>query len=394
MTLAIKTQAAAKPVVPRIDITSMPRLDPALAQQTALMRTLQRALTTKRGADGQGEAAFVAWLCNRLPVSMVDGAGNIHVDLRGSNTRTLFTAHTDSVHHSEGVNAVRIDTTQARQVLWRADGAALGADDGCGVALMVHMIEASVPGYYVFFRSEECGGVGSKHLADNMPSLLKQFDRAIAFDRAGYYDVITHQAGGRCASDAFADALADSLNTANADFFYCSDSTGVYTDTAEFIDLIPECTNLSVGYRDQHGDREYTDVTFLQQLADAVLLVDWEALPTERKPQAKTYAKYAIPTVGGKSDEMWDYGAITEPDPAADEVVDALALAIDGYSRALVDMMCDTAAYLYGMTPLEAQNYIRAGRLTVEVLDASMNDVLDGGEPDLILSDLYDYCCH
>jgi hypothetical protein len=117
-----------------------------------------------------------------------------------------------------------------------------------------------------------------------MPALFATIDRAVAFDRADYYDVITHQSGGRCCSDAFADALSMALSTEADWFIPCS--TGVYTDTAEFTHLIPECTNVSVGYKHQHGDREEQDVAFLQRLAETVVTVDWDALPTARDPKA------------------------------------------------------------------------------------------------------------
>lgn len=384
----------------RVNIGAMPKVDPIAQCSTVLMQTLLRALTVKRGADGPGEAAFVAWLCNRLPVSMIDGAGNIHVDMLGSTGRTLFTAHTDTVHHKEGVNSVRIDAvTEPGQTFWRADGDALGSDDGAGVALLVHMIDNAVPGYYVFFRGEECGGVGSKHLAKNMPGLFKQFDRAVAFDRAGYYDVITHQAGGRCCSDTFAQALADQFNAADADFFYAPDNTGVYTDTAEFIGLVPECTNISVGYFSQHGDRENTNVTFLTQLADAVVKVQWDALPTERTPTKDTYSKYGKFTLSTVDDDwakrLGTPDDIDYEDPQATEVLEALEYAIDGDTRMLLDMMCEAAAYIYALDNAnEAMHYIRAGRLTADVCDDSMKDLIGGTDADLILTDLYDYCCN
>lgn len=380
----------------RINIDAMPRLDPMQYQPTVLMQTMTKALTIKRGADGVGEATFAAWMCNRLPVSMIDGAGNIHVDLRGSTGRTLFTAHLDTVHHSEGVNAVRIDrATEPGQVFWRADGDAMGSDDGAGVALLAHMIEHGVPGYYVFFRGEECGGIGSKHMAQHMPALLKEFDRAVAFDRAGYYDVITHQAGGQCASDDFAQALADQFNAADADFFFTPCSGGVYTDTAEFIGLIPECTNISVGYFSQHGDRENTNVTFLMQLAAAVLLVQWDTLPTVRAVK-KAYSKPRTGTTDWWRNDpmaMDTEGYIDDTDPVEPAVLEALEKAMDGETRDLVDMMCVTGAYLYDLTVIDAHGYVRAGRLTAEVCEDSLNDLIGGTEPELVLSDLYDYCC-
>lgn len=285
-----------KYVKPEYAHKHLPMLTHNDVPNTTLMRTLYRALRVKRDSGTMTEARFVAWLCNRLPVTMIDGAGNIHVDLRTQpQHRTMFTSHTDTVHHTGGDNSIRLDTSNPKRTLWRADeGACLGADDGAGVALMAHMIDKKIPGLYVFFRSEECGGIGSSWLAKNFANTVKNIDRCISLDRADQSDVITHQAGGRCCSDAFALTLADRLTTDDMTIAYTPDATGVFTDSANLTELIPECTNLSVGYKHQHGDGEYQDVTFLQALADQLCLVAWDDLPTERDPLAvEKYDKYA-----------------------------------------------------------------------------------------------------
>lgn len=254
---------------------------------TTLMQTLYRALRSKRKNDTMAEARFAAWVATTAKATMIDTAGNIHVDLRNEDKpeRTMFTSHTDTVHSSGGTNQIRLDTTDPERTIWRADkGECLGADDGAGVALMMHMINAGVPGYYVFFRGEECGGIGSVWMGDNMAQLLKQFDRCISFDRADQHDVITHQGGARCCSDAFAYALADALLDDAMLLTFTPCDTGVFTDSANLTHIIPECTNLSVGYKHQHGDGEYQDVTFLRRLAAQLVQVQWEQLPISRDP--------------------------------------------------------------------------------------------------------------
>ena len=276
------------------DYSHLPMLNISKLPKRALMQTLAQALIIKRASGTMAEAQFVGWLVryinevNAAGVHMIDEAGNIHVDLRrDEQDRTLFTAHTDTVHHNtdqtseaDTINLVRVDGD-----IWRADGDVLGADDGAGCALLMHMIECNVPGYYIFFRGEEVGGVGSSWLEQNGRQLLSQFDHAVAFDRAYEYDIITHQAGGRCCSDAFADALAEALTTEDAALMFAPSNSGVFTDTANFIDIIPECTNVSVGYEHQHSDREIQNVAFLQRLDAQLLLVDWSALPVQRDPR-------------------------------------------------------------------------------------------------------------
>jgi hypothetical protein len=160
----------------------------------------------------------------------------------------------------------------------------LGADDGAGLWIMLGMIAARRPGLYLFHRGEEEGCLGSRWIQHHTPELLKDIDGAIAFDRAGLGDVITHQSYGRTCSDAFAASLASALNQLNGDFRYASDDTGVYTDTNEYAGLVPECTNLSVGYQRQHGPRETLDVAHCEKLLAAMLELDVSRLVIERDP--------------------------------------------------------------------------------------------------------------
>lgn len=382
--------------------------------------TLGRAVTLRREYGSATEAAYVGWLVNRLPVTMIDGAGNVHVDIRTDEShRTMFTSHTDSVHRGGGINKVHVDGK-----FWRAStNSALGADDGAGNAIMAYMIEAGVPGYYVFFRGEECGGIGSKWLADEMPELFNDIDRAVAFDRAGYADVITHQSGSRCCSEEFAQELATALSTDTDWYMPCSG--GVYTDTAEFVSLIAECTNISVGYKHQHGDREEQDVEFLWGLAQRCIQVQWDTLTVKRDPKARDlgclgmFGKGKRKSKGkGKDKKVED---LMEPVPFSmdgaymsslkddiflgnDEVEDededegdpeanaiaALEEAIYNDDLSAIVALMAKAVYPEDMTL--ATQRIKLSRLTVEVLEEAYDALEQGWPADQVLSHLYSDC--
>ena len=265
-------------------------------KKSILHKTLARALSVKRPHNTPAVSDFTEWLFNALPAELksftsVDGAGNLHVDNRIAGSKTLFIAHVDTVHKEVGANKIRKTATH-----WYADGAPLGADDGAGVAMLMHLIHADVKGYYIFSQGEECGGIGAKHIATHHTDLLAQFDRAIAFDRRGIDSVISHQGMGRCASDVFCEALANDLNAFDDTLMYSPDDTGVYTDTAEFTDIIPECTNISVGYYSEHGDQENLDIVHFEALSKAVLKVVWDSLPTDRDPTVPEYKTYKYNT--------------------------------------------------------------------------------------------------
>ena len=74
---------------------------------------------------------------------------------------------------------------------------------------MTKLIEANVPGRYIFHRAEEVGGRGSSWIETKAPELLAGYDRAIAFDRKAKHSIITYQSCSRCCSDEFADDLGD-----------------------------------------------------------------------------------------------------------------------------------------------------------------------------------------
>lgn len=199
----------------------------------------------------------------------------------GSHSSTLFSCHTDTVHWKPGKQQVLHDADLG--LIYKDDGEPLGADDGAGVFILLHMVQNAVPGTYVFHTGEERGGIGSALMADTEPGFIKRFERAIAFDRKGTEDVITHQSVGRCCSNLFAEALAAALNKVDASFSYAPSSLGLFTDTANYVDLIGECTNLSCGYEGEHTSGEMLDLGHLKQLAEAACKVDWDALPSARK---------------------------------------------------------------------------------------------------------------
>lgn len=410
----MKTQSLATPAAP----ATIERF----TRKSILYKTLGRALSLMRPHEGTNTALFTRWLAEHLPRTLrvtakVDGAGNLHVDNRKDNTsRTLFVAHVDTVHRLNGPNKIR-----KTPGMWYADGAPLGADDGAGCAMLMHLIYSDVPGYYIFTQGEECGGIGAKYLVKHHPDILAQFDRAIAFDRRGIDSVITHQGWGRCCSDKFADALADELNNTPDMMMYLPDNTGVYTDTAEFTEIIPECTNISVGYFNEHGSAEKLDMLHFEDLARAVTTVGWDQLPVERDPHA--------PDPDYKLDQLisqWKYGGFTraereepcttyapayyeddeaytdsdeaarntardyydglDPDDYEDVVRDAVRAAYKGMTRELVHYMC------YSVYPEDialASRFVDAHKITDEVLEEFEAD-LDRTDVDTALTLLFD----
>ena len=216
-----------------------------------------------------------------------DAHGNYFIKIGDSTT--VFASHLDTVSKSH-VNVKHVIDGD----IIRTDGkTTLGADDKAGVTVMSWMIKHNIPGLYYFFIGEEVGCIGSG-LASKYDFNEDDYDRIISFDRRGTGSVITHQSWSRCCSDVFADALCKELNKSGMS--YKKDDGGVYTDSAEFVDIISECTNISVGYYKEHSTDEHQDINHLIQLADACLKVDWENLPTKRDKKVYEPKEYNYPT--------------------------------------------------------------------------------------------------
>lgn len=256
------------------------------------MQELRMLLGTPRFAGSAGELLCIEELLLSVPGMQQDSYGNLYI--RKGNSRSMFSCHTDTVHKRTAVQQYELDMTGAG-MLTAKGGGVLGADCGTGWLIMLAMLRYGIPGLYVWHREEEIGGGGSEFFASTQADLLSSIDRCVAFDRAGYSDVITHQGGCRGASDEFATALAGALNH---EFHGCKwppylpDDSGVFTDSHNYRGIIPECTNLSVGYFGQHTTQERQDVLFMVKLIEACCHLDWESLPTKRTPGTDDYGDW------------------------------------------------------------------------------------------------------
>jgi hypothetical protein len=248
---------------------------PALVQSPA--QSLAAMLQTMRPANSQAVHWFAAdWL---EPLGgKYDKAGNYIV--RVGKSRVLWSCHTDTVHKVGGRQRVVLNGDTFKLAQGETSNC-LGADCSTGVWLMREMVLARVPGLYIFHASEEIGGIGSDYIANENPGQLKGVSFAIAFDRKGHDNLITHQGGRRCCSDAFARSLAAQLPGR-----YVLDDSGSFTDTANYTGpgLVGECTNISVGYYNQHSASETQSLSHALALRAALLRFDESALVAERKP--------------------------------------------------------------------------------------------------------------
>jgi di/tripeptidase len=130
------------------------------------------------------------------------------------------------------------------------------------------MMDARVPGVYVFHRNEERGCLGAKYIvehADEYP-WLPHVQCCVSFDYPGKYEVVSHQMGVRCASDVFCRAFA-----ARFDKPMHVTRKGIMTDSYVYREVVPNCINVSVGYEDAHTPHEWQDVPYAEWLVEQLV---------------------------------------------------------------------------------------------------------------------------
>jgi len=238
-------------------------------------------------------------LINKLPPNLqLDEFGNLYLKI-GEKPTTMFTCHLDTASHE----SVEVKHIIEGDIIGTDGTSILGADDKAGVIVLLYLMENNIPGIYYFFLGEERGCIGSKKVSSvHSKSPIEGINKVVSLDRRGYDSVITHQISGRSCSFDFAKNLSDKLNNLSLSiidekFNYAPDSTGIYTDSAQFVDIYSECTNISVGYHNEHSRSETQNIKHLENLCKVVVKINWDELETYRKPGKYVY-----------DDDYYDYG--------------------------------------------------------------------------------------
>lgn len=233
-------------------------------------------LQYRRPAQSKTEREFIRKYIDSIPDIIEDNYGNRILACSGS--RVMISVHTDTVHRVGGMQRVSVIKSIAQLHPKEIISNCLGADDTAGIYAALRMIEADVKATFVFHRDEEIGGRGSAWLAEAYPDWIGKFDICLALDRRGTSDIITSQWTGECASSEFAVTLGDALEMGH------SETEGIFTDSANYAHLIPECSNLSIGYQREHTPFETLDLGYLEAVIARLIAVDWTQLAIVRDP--------------------------------------------------------------------------------------------------------------
>ena len=259
--------------------------------------------------------------CERF-LEPIFGLPDIHgnyIHIVGDKPNLCFTAHHDTVHKTEGLQKLVV----ANDVVSVADSTVsncLGADCTTGIYIMLSMIDYDVDGVYVVHAAEEVGCRGSAALINDYVyndkfHWLSHIDAVISFDRYGDKSVITHQMGLRTASDDFAKSFSDAVNLPQLK----ADDNGSYTDSNEYQTVVSECTNISVGYYNQHTKNETQDLEYLDILVENLVNADWSKLVFTRDPlvvEDNRYYNYGWSSVASKNYNLDDIQTLITQYPA------------------------------------------------------------------------------
>jgi len=294
------------------------------------MYSLIEMLRYKRPQGTQTQDEF----CERFlepHFGLPDRHGNYILSI-GETPTLCFASHHDTVHRTEGLQQLVV-TSNVVSVADTAISSCLGADCTTGVWLMLGMIEAGIEGVYVVHAAEEVGCVGSSALVKDNPYWLTGIDAVISFDRYGDTSVITHQIGKRTASSEFATSFADALDLPQL----IADPNGSYTDSNEYADVVPECTNISVGYYGQHGVNETQDLEFADLLMYKLCTADWSKLVIARDPSLYE-SQYEDDNYWSKN---WSrlYDEVSSPDMSDDYDRESIISLIENNTCAVADML-------------------------------------------------------
>lgn len=250
---------------------------PSFAYDPKDVRRTFLSLTTKTYPYGHEEEVL-----QFLPKLNKDEWGNYYKVI-GENPTTMFTSHLDTADREQKKTILFSKEEDGDEIIFTDGSSILGADDKSGVTVMLYLMSHNIPGLYYFFIGEERGGIGSNQLSSGFDRTehVRGITKCVSFDRRKTVSVITHQLGRQCCSNEFGTALCKEFNKSGLNLSL--DTTGVYTDSASLMDDIPECTNISVGYNNEHTGRELQNITYLEKLCKAALSVNWEGLPVVRK---------------------------------------------------------------------------------------------------------------
>lgn len=206
----------------------------------------------------------------RMDKVEIDNYGNLLATKKigtGKGATVLLSAHMDTV---KGVLADR-SLVEKNGVISSSKGA-LGADDRAGIAIILTVLEnINKLGFdgtlkIAFSREEEVGCIGASHIDEKWYS---DVDLAIVCDRRGSRDIVVGCGMAFCSNEV-AYFMEDASKMADMDY---KAREGGISDAMVFSEGGINSVNLSVGYYNEHTDKEYVVISEMKDTARLILQV-------------------------------------------------------------------------------------------------------------------------
>lgn len=255
------------------------------------MTNLKKILSVKRPSSGRGQYELLSSLRDEASKANIKVfcESKKYLILKIGELNIGYVAHLDTVHRTEGPQDIIVHNGKVSAV----GAECLGADDGAGIWLLVEMMRAKKPGYYVFTTDEEIGCVGAEKMVEEIgeSEWYKDIQWFVEFDRKGTAEVIYDNFGGLCASKEDAQTMCDFLGLGHV-----PSAHGCFTDIVAFAKTTRACLNISAGYKGAHTPQEELDLSYLFRLRNKICSLDWSTLktPIGYKEDPKMFYSYGM----------------------------------------------------------------------------------------------------
>ena len=204
-------------------------------------------------------------------IGRLEAAGIPYEEYKDTNCHNIFSiregkplisCHTDSMKGTysdikkkkgQVFPAIEIlDADDGSIVAYRGDRqAVIGGDDGCGIFILLNLIETGHDISFAFFSGEEQGMIGSRCFSreERHKELLRSVPWALVIDRMGNSDII-------CTQNNYGSKEFEAALCRVGEAFGYRPARGFVSD-ADVLRNYISCANLSVGYYHAHSPEEF-----------------------------------------------------------------------------------------------------------------------------------------
>tara|TARA_R100001086_G_C11723097_1_gene227469 strand:- start:195 stop:692 length:498 start_codon:yes stop_codon:yes gene_type:complete len=152
------------------------------------------------------------------------------------------------------------------------------------------------------------------------------------------------------------------------------DMNGSFTDTANYTDLVTECSNISVAYWDQHSKNERCDMELIGKIEDRLIHADWKSLEAfGYEDEYDSIPMYGYNVHSGYSrgftqDTYWDLYDLCQREPRkVARFLDEAGITEDDIMYAEVNEMNGNNHDSFGTTSTAIQPYVSPGNQEIVV---------------------------